>query len=175
MAYAAGVQKMIYSAGPCYDAPSACPAGLLPNGMYEPNRVHVAVQTPAYLLIGLSEIFASVSGLEYAYTKAPASMKSWIMSLFLLTNAFGSALAIALSPTAVDPKLQWMYVGLCCACFAAGCIFWYLYSQYNEAEESMNELDQFVEKAIPITEGQNEESTMERALSVSTKAASGKA
>ena len=105
MAYAAIVQHLIYAAPPCYNAPLACDA----SGGTEPNHVHVAVQTPAYLLIGLSEIFASITGLEYAFTKAPPSMKSFVMSMFLLTNAFGSALGIALTPTAVDPKLLDMY------------------------------------------------------------------
>lgn len=147
MAYAAGVQQLIYSSGPCYDAPAACPAALQADGTYAPNNVHVAIQTPAYLLIGLSEIFASITGLEYAFTKAPQSLKSFVMSLFLLTTAFGSALSIALSPTAVDPKLLWMYTGLCVACFIAGCIFWLIYHKYNDTEESMNELDQYAEKA----------------------------
>ncbi|KAK5015511.1 peptide transporter ptr2 [Cryomyces antarcticus] len=152
MAYAAIVQHLIYSAPPCYNAPSACDAGLLPDGTYEVNRVHVAVQTPAYLFIGLSEIFASITGLEYAFTKAPPSMKSFIMSMFLLTNAFGAALGAALSPTAVDPKLMWMYIGLTIASAAAGCIFWLLYSRYNATEESMNELEQYGEKAVPANE-----------------------
>ena len=81
MAYAAIVQRLIYSAPPCYDAPAACDAGLLPDGTYDANHVHVAVQTPAYVFIALSEIFASITGLEYAFTKAPASMKSFVMSL----------------------------------------------------------------------------------------------
>ena len=107
MAYAAIVQHLIYAAPPCYNAPLACDAAG-PDGDI-PNKIHVAVQTPAYLFIGFSEIFASITGLEYAFTKAPPSMKSFVMSMFLLTNAFGSALGIALSPTAVDPKLLWMY------------------------------------------------------------------
>lgn len=151
MAYAAGVQKLIYAAGPCYEAPAACPAALRPDGTYAPNDVHVAVQAPAYLLIGLSEIFASVTGLEYAFTKAPASMKSFIMSLFLLTSAFGSALAIALAPTAVDPDLLWMYTGLAAACLIAGVVFWLLYSRYNASEEAMNELERFAERPKPVS------------------------
>lgn len=149
MAYAAIVQHLIYTAPPCYTSPSDCAAGLRPDGTYEPNHVHVAVQTPAYLLIGLSEIFASITGLEYAFTKAPASMKSFIMSMFLLTTAFGSALSAALSPTAVDPKLVWMYTGLAVACFIAGLVFWAIYSRYNATEESMNELEVAIDRAVP--------------------------
>ncbi|ROW03619.1 hypothetical protein VPNG_07179 [Cytospora leucostoma] len=164
MAYAAGVQKLIYKSGPCYEQVAACPAALLADGSYAPNDVHVAIQAPAYLLIGLSEIFASITGLEYAFTKAPASMKSFIMSLFLLTTAFGSALSIALSPTAVDPKLLWMYTGLAVACFIAGIIFWLLYSRYNKTEDSMNELEKFTEKPKPV--GEEGDRDLEKTVSV---------
>ena len=105
MAYAAIVQHLIYSAGPCYEAPLNCPAA----NETEPNHVHVAVQAPSYLFVAFSEIFASITGLEYAFTKAPPSMKSFVMSIFLLQTAFGSALGIALAPTATDPKILWMY------------------------------------------------------------------
>lgn len=138
MAYAAIVQHLIYETGPCYKEPLNCPAS--EDGTL-PNDIHVAIQTPAYVFISLSEIFASITGLEYAYTKAPSSMKSFIMSMFLLTNAFGSALGIALSSTAVDPKLLWMYVGLSIATATAGVIFWFVFKNLNKVEEELNQLD----------------------------------
>lgn len=65
MAYAAVVQNLIYSAPPCFNHPLKCAAGKISDGKYEHNRVHVAVQSPAYFFIALSEIFASITGLEY--------------------------------------------------------------------------------------------------------------
>jgi POT family proton-dependent oligopeptide transporter len=149
MAYAAIVQHIIYKSPPCYSSPlsSDCMGGLVPN------QVHVAVQTPAYVLIAISEIFASITGLEYAFTKAPPSMKSFIMSIFLFQSALGSALGEALIPTAVDPKLLWMYTGLAVAAFIVGIIFWFMFKKYNDTEEEMNELDRFDDQvAVPASE-----------------------
>ena len=137
MVYASVLQHYIYKAGPCYDNPKGC----APEYANVPNRVHVAIQTPAYFLIAMSEILASITGLEYAYTKAPASMKSFIMSLFLLTNAFGSALGIALSPTSTNPKYVWAFAGLAIACFISGLLFWVIFKHYNDKEDELNNID----------------------------------
>ncbi|KAJ6151707.1 hypothetical protein N7470_006835 [Penicillium chermesinum] len=139
MAYAAIVQHLIYDAGPCYEHP-LCDASIV-NGEAQGNNVHIAIQTPAYMLIGISEIFASVSGLEYAYTKAPPSMKSFVQSMYLLTNAFGSAIAEALTPAAYDPAILWMFVGLAVASTLVSVIFFALFHHYNSQEEQMNALD----------------------------------
>jgi POT family proton-dependent oligopeptide transporter len=139
MMYAAIVQHLIYSAGPCYGSP-LCAASEIDGTAYG-NRVHIAIQTPAYVFIGVSEIFASVSGLEYAYTKAPPSMKSFVQSMYLLTNAFGSALAEALTPAAFDPAIMWMFVGLACASFICGIIFYIVFHHLNDKEDDMNALD----------------------------------
>ncbi|OHW94818.1 pot family proton-dependent oligopeptide transporter [Colletotrichum incanum] len=140
LAYAAIVQHLIYSAGPCYESPGNCPEGMS-GGASLPNHVHIAVQTPAYVFIGLSEIFISVTGLEYAYTKAPPNMKSFVQSIYLFTNAFGSAISEALVSVAVDPKFLWMYTGVACSSFVVGFIFYFTFRHYDAEEDKMYELD----------------------------------
>lgn len=123
MVYAGALQSAIYAAPPCYSSPSKCDAGKTENGKLKPNEVHIAWQTPAYVLIALSEILASITGLELAYARAPENMKSFIMSLFLLTSAGGSALGIVIAPLARDPYLQWLYFGLAGAAAITGYVF----------------------------------------------------
>jgi POT family proton-dependent oligopeptide transporter len=144
MVYAAVIQYYIYQAGPCYGHP-LCDAAEV-DGVIQGNNLHIATQTGAYMLIGISEIFASVTGLEYAYTKAPPSMKSFVQSMYLLTNAFGSAISEALNPLLYDPAIQWMFVGLAIASFIAGCLIWIIFHHLNETEDQMNALDEDYDK-----------------------------
>lgn len=140
VAYAAIVQHIIYSAGPCYGSPGKCPAGMIGESSL-PNHVHIVVQTPAYVFIGLAEIFISVTGLEYAYTKAPPSMKSFVQSMYLFTNAIGSALSEALIPATGDPAIMWMYTGVSIASFLTAIVFWFTFHHYDLQEDEMNALD----------------------------------
>lgn len=139
MTWSCVLQHFIYARGPYYNHPLAANA---------PNHVHVGFQVPAYVLIAFSEIFASITGLEYAYSKAPASMKSFIMSIFLVTNAFGAAIGCALSPVSKDPDYTWLFGGLAVACFISGCLFWVCFRKYNESEEAMNAMDYEVDETM---------------------------
>ncbi|KAF2739581.1 peptide transporter-like protein PTR2 [Polyplosphaeria fusca] len=165
MAYAAVLQSNIYSAPPCYDAPSACAAGKSSDeeGRFRPNEVHVAWQTPAYVLVALSEVLASVTGLELAYAKAPANMKSFIMSLFLLTSAGGSALGMLIAPLAKDPDLVWFYTGLACLAFAAGFMFHWCFrgvgagQEKRKVESALEESEEGIEMRVRKSRDEDDE------------------
>lgn len=53
-------------------------------------RPSVGWQIGAYVIITASEIMVSIVGLEFAYTQSPKTMKSLIMSLFLLSVWVGN-------------------------------------------------------------------------------------
>ncbi|CAF4462076.1 unnamed protein product [Rotaria sp. Silwood2] len=77
MAWAPVVQNQIYATGPNYSFLNE-----LEEGQQKYNDITVVWQTPTYFFIAVSEIFASITGLEYASTQAPASMKGVGMVLW---------------------------------------------------------------------------------------------
>ncbi|KAI9619775.1 hypothetical protein H4Q26_014159 [Puccinia striiformis f. sp. tritici PST-130] len=101
MGWAAIIQHWIYQRSTCGNMAgrTSCP----------PVDINVWVQTPSYILIAFSEILASVTGLEYAFTLAPKNMRSLVTALFLFQSAIASALGEAFVPLSADPLLVWNY------------------------------------------------------------------
>jgi len=62
-------------------------------------------------------------------------MKSFIMSLFLLTSAGGSMLGMLVAPWAKDPYLVWMYMGFAIMCLGTGLVFWRLFKGYDRPKD----------------------------------------
>lgn len=118
--------------------------------------INVWVQTPAYILIAFSEIFASITGLEYgiyhlhtmkeianqvlAFTKAPANMRSLVMSMFLFTNAVSSAIAQGFTGLSTDPLLVWNYATVGIIAFVVGIGFWISHRKLDLEEDHLNML-----------------------------------
>ncbi|XP_038072329.1 solute carrier family 15 member 2-like isoform X2 [Patiria miniata] len=60
----------------------------------EPNSVSMFLQIPQYIIITMGEILFSITGLEFSYSQAPASLKSCVQAAWLLTVAFGNLIVI---------------------------------------------------------------------------------
>lgn len=61
------------------------------------SPVSIFWQIPQFVLVGISEIFAMITSLEFFYAEAPMSMRSVSQALNLFTNAIGSWLTIPLT------------------------------------------------------------------------------
>ena len=71
-------------------------AGLLNIPVSAGQRISVVWQVLPYIVLTVGEILVSVTGLEFAYTQAPLTMKSVIQSFWNLTTAAAN-LAVALA------------------------------------------------------------------------------
>jgi POT family proton-dependent oligopeptide transporter len=131
MVSATVTQYYIYKIGPCGDEANSCD---------EETPITVWVQVVPYALIGASEIMASITSLEYAFTKAPKNMRSMVAAIALFTNAISSALSQALVPLCDDPLLIWNYGVVAVLAALGGIGFWLTFYKLDKEEDKMNML-----------------------------------
>lgn len=96
------------------------------------------IQAVPYCLIGLSEIFASITTLEYAVGKAPENLRGMVMGVNLLQNAFSAAIGQALVPLADDPLLIWNYGVVAVLAAVGGVGFWFTWRKLDAREDELN-------------------------------------
>lgn len=147
MAYAAGVQKLIYTKGPCYDKPLQCEKS--------PNDVSVWIQSPVYFLLGVGEILGFTTLAEYSYSEAPRNMRSLVQAMAQLSSGAGSALGMAFSPLSKDPQILYLYTGLSVTMIATAPTFWLMFRAYDDRvfEEAHSSDDGSNQAAEPMVSG----------------------
>lgn len=125
------LQYYIYKESPCPDtevnSDASCKA-----------PINVWVQAVPYCLIAFSEIFASITTLEYAFSMAPDNMRGLVMGVNLLQNAFSAAIGQALVPLAEDPLLTWNYGIVAILAFLGGLGFWFTWRSLDKREDEFN-------------------------------------
>ncbi|KAJ7728296.1 peptide transporter PTR2A [Mycena maculata] len=110
-------------ASTCFDA----------NGVQIPSPLNVWIQT-------CSSILASITGLEYAFTKAPKNMRSFVMSVFLFMDAISSPLAEAFVSLSADPLLVWNYGVMAALAATTSVLVWWSVRNLDAKEDELNNL-----------------------------------
>ncbi|OMP84971.1 putative peptide transporter ptr2 [Diplodia seriata] len=132
MVWACVLQYYIYKDSECGDFPS--------NDGCANVGINVWAQTGAYVLIALSEIFASITSLEYGFSKAPKNMRSLVAAFALFMSAISAAIGEAFNPLSADPLLVWNYGSMAVISFVGGSLFWLSYRELDAQEDQLNML-----------------------------------
>ncbi|CAH1284894.1 unnamed protein product [Diabrotica balteata] len=104
----------------------------------KPNAVHIAWLLLQYFIITAAEIMFVITGLEFSYSQAPASMKSLVQACFLLTTAFGNLIIVIISSMEIFEKKSNDFFFYCGLMVADMLIFSWLAMRYKyiKKEES---------------------------------------
>ncbi|KAF8504545.1 peptide transporter PTR2A [Russula emetica] len=137
MIWAAVVQHYIYKTNPCGSFVSTCQDA---DGNPVTSSLNVWIQSGSYVLIALSEILASITGLEYAFTKAPKNMRSLVMAIFLFTSAISSAIGEAFNPLSTDPRLVWNYATMAGLSGIGGILFWFSFRKLDREDAALDNI-----------------------------------
>ncbi|KAF8635253.1 hypothetical protein AX15_000479 [Amanita polypyramis BW_CC] len=134
MMWAAVVQHYIYKTNPCGYYAGTCDVSPIVSPL------NVWIQTGSYVLIAFSEIFASITGLEYAFTKAPKNMRSLVMAVFLFMSGISAALGEAFVGLSIDPLLVWNYGVMAAIAGVTGIFVWVHVRKLDAQEDELNNL-----------------------------------
>jgi proton-dependent oligopeptide transporter, POT family len=89
-------------------------AALVETSIAAGGHPHALWQSFQYFFVSLGEVLVSITALEFAYTQAPPSMKSTVMSLWYVTIAAGSFVTgfVAALQRFSGPTYYWFFTGL---------------------------------------------------------------
>lgn len=95
----------------------------------------------AYVILTAAEVMVSITGLEFSYTQAPNSMKSFVMGLWLLSVALGNFITAQVTSRLETiivigtPTYFWFFAGLM---FVTALVFMLIASRYKEESYIQN-------------------------------------
>ncbi|KAJ1667515.1 hypothetical protein IW140_002095 [Coemansia sp. RSA 1813] len=124
--YVTVLQKVIYTKGPYYDfTRPGTPEGAT-------NDISVWLQIVPYAAVAISEIFASVTGLEFAFSQAPAELKSVLTAVFLFTNCGGALIGMILAIWGGDPDVLYVFAAETAILGVMAVVFYFCFRHYDD-------------------------------------------
>jgi POT family proton-dependent oligopeptide transporter len=81
-------------------------AGIIQLWIDGGSAVSLAWQIAPYALLTFGEVLVSATGLEFAYSQAPAPMKGVIMSIYMLSITFGNVWVLVTNALVKNPSAQ---------------------------------------------------------------------
>lgn len=75
------------------------------------QRPSIMWQGAAYILLTIGEVLVSITSLEFAYTRAPRSLKSLVMGMYFLSVALGNGVTAAVNGFLVSSSTATFNVG----------------------------------------------------------------
>ncbi|XP_015121524.1 peptide transporter family 1 isoform X2 [Diachasma alloeum] len=105
------------------------------------NSVHILWLIPQYIVITMGEVMFSVTGLEFAFTQAPVTMKSLLQAAWLMTVAFGNLIVVIIAEAKIFDRQAlefFLFAGLMVLDMLIFAIMAnsYKYRSYNDDENS---------------------------------------
>ena len=100
--------------------------------------INVLVVSGPYILVGISEIFASITSLENAFTKAPKQMKSFVTAFAQFQIAVAAALNFALVSVNVEQTFTWLFGSFAVTAVVVGTLFYLTFLKLDRAEATLN-------------------------------------
>ncbi|MBW2389408.1 MAG: MFS transporter, partial [Deltaproteobacteria bacterium] len=84
---------------------------------------NIVWQLIAYAIITAAEVLVSITALEFSYTQAPLKIKSFVMSLFLMSVSLGNLVTAAINTVIQNPDGSSKLEGASYFLFFAGMMF----------------------------------------------------
>nr|XP_018670730.1 solute carrier family 15 member 2 isoform X1 [Ciona intestinalis] len=98
------------------------------------NNINIAWMIPQYFVITVGEVFLSITGLEFSYTQAPASMKSVVSSIWLLTVSMGSIIVLVVAESRMIDRQAHEFIFFACLIGVASIVFAFLARRYKASK-----------------------------------------
>ncbi|KXN72695.1 hypothetical protein CONCODRAFT_23097, partial [Conidiobolus coronatus NRRL 28638] len=126
--YATVLEHFVYSTGPYYSDLNK------PLGATEYPKNHISIwwQIPVYVCVAIAEIFASATGLEFAYKYAAPELKSLVMALYLFMTCLGNLVGMILAIWSSHPNFVVLFAVECSALGVLTFIFFLMYRNLDD-------------------------------------------